>query len=769
MTEGIRNPVNLQSLLPLLPAEEEFARRLGEGKPCQVGNGKLPKPEERIESGDAANVVRPEVIRFFVCGGNSDRPVRGSFVALMGAWIPDDGELDLTHAEIPHALIFSNCHFAVAATMPHMACRALTLNGSRLARGLMADGLKVKGSLFLCDGFSAEGEVRLFGASIDKDFSCQGGKFHNPGGDALAADGMTTRGGVLLGRGFSAEGRVRLLCADIDKLLNCAGGEFCNPGGDALLAAGMTTRGDVFLDGVSAKGKVDLFGAKIGGQFSCAGGKFVDSGPTGCALVANEITTGGDVRLVRGFSANGEVQMLGAKIGGQFSCAGGKFVSPDSSRCALNADRITTGGDAVLGGGFSAEGEVRLLGANIGRALFCVGGKFCNPSGNAIAADGITAKGGVYLNDGFSAEGAVRLPGANVGANFSCENGRFVNSDPEGCALFADRITTEGSMLLTGDFSSEVRLPSAKIGGDLECVGRLNNPAGMALNAQNAKVVGGLLWCMSGNGVVDLGHAKAGVLVDVSDSWNSFKVNLVGFDYGQFYDPVGVKFRAAWLGNRPADMPFSPLPYEQAAKVLRAMGKDIDAWDIEREKRRLERAERDSNNAPKVPLLQRLWGRTIDALTDFVYRPWKTLGWAAPIVLAGALLFHFADENGRMVPHQPVVLANAEYKSEMARATGNGGQCRDGPKPTEAVARVFPDYPEFNAAVYSLDVFIPFFALHQEPYWYPKPREMDGWFLRRVLPFWYWLEIGFGWILTSLFLLSVTGVLRPRQSSGEKG
>ena len=757
MTQGVLNPVDLRSLLPLLPAEQEFARCLSEGKPCQVGNGKLPKPEERIESGDAANVVRPEVIRFFACGGNSDRPVRGSFVALMGAWIPDDGELDLTHAEIPYALIFSNCHFAVAATMPHMACRALTLNGSRLARGLMADGLKVKGGLFLCDGFSAEGEVRLFGASIGKDFSCQGGKFHNPGGDALAADGMTTRGGVLLGRGFSAEGRVRLLCADIDRLLNCMGGKFCNPGEDALLATGMTTRGDVFLDGVSAKGTVDLFGAKIGGQFSCAGGKFVDSGPTGCALVANEITTGGDVRLVRGFSANGEVQLLGANIGGNLDCGGGKFVSPDSSKCALNADRITTGGDAVLGGGFSAEGEVRLLGANIGRALFCVGGKFCNPSGNAIAADGITAKGGVYLSDGFSAEGAVRLLGANIGANFSCENGRFANSDPEGCALFADRIATEGSVLLTGHFSSGVRLPSAKIGGDLDCAGGwLSSPAGMALSAQNAKVVGGLMWHMAGSGVVDFGHAKAGVLVDVSDSWNSFKVNLVGFDYGQFYDPVDVKFRAAWLANRPDDTPFSPLPYEQAAKVLFEMGHANAAREILLEK------ERGLSKHGKWKWWQKPLRWLWEKLAGYGYQPARTFVAGLIVIALGFGVFGLADYHSNIVPTHPVVTLSEDYKAKVAP----DGDLR----PTRAVP---PEYPAFNPVVFSLDVFTPAAVFHQEDSWGPRSGGGD-WLspdfdILWLLTGWYWFQVAAGWVLVPLFVLSVTGVLRPRQSSGEKG
>ena len=522
MAQGILNPVKFRSLLPLLPAEREFARCLANGEPCSFLKD-LNAPVAP-EAGSPENTIRAEVIRFFAYGGDEKKSVRGKVVALLGAWICGEKPLDLSHADTPYALTFSCCHFAVAVNMQHAKCEALYLNGSRLTRGLTADGLKTKGNVHLRASFSAQGEVRLLGADIGGDLDCAGGEFHNLGGEALNADGLKTRGTVF------------------------------------------------------------------------------------------------------------------------------------------------------LAGGFSAEGEVRLLGADIGGPLACGGGKF-------------------------------------------------------------------------------------------------HNPNGFALIAERARLGGGLLWrgIKEGKGVVNLAYAKAGVLTDDLDSWKSFKVVLDGFAYDQFSGSTDADLRLKWLANRPSKLPggiplpFSPLPYEQAAKVLFGMGHARDAREVLLEKERLQT--KDSRTPWHHKIGRRLW----NVFAGYGYRLRYTAYWAAGFVFLGAFLFHCADENGRMVPHQPVVLANAEYKSEMARATGNGGQCRDGPKPTEAVARLFPDYPGFNAAVYSLDVFIPFFALHQEPYWYPKPREMDGWFLRWGLPVWYWLEIGAGWILTSLFLLSVTGVLRPRQSSGEKG
>ena len=658
MMQPILNPVKLPA--DLFPAEAKFARCLAEGIPCEVGNGELPK--EGIESGDNANVVRGEVIRFFAYGGNADsHPVCGAVIALRGAWV--FGELNLMHANIPYALDLNRCMFPVFVGMTHAKCAALYLNGSHLAQGLIADGLKVKGGVHLRDGFSAEGEVRLLGANVDGNLSCEGGKFHNPKGYALSADGIMTKGDVNLHNGFSAEGGVRLP------------------------------------------------GANVGGNLSCVSGRFHN--PKGSALSADGIMTKGGVNLRDGFSAEGEVRLLGANVGGDLSCAGGRFHNPKGR--ALNADRLTVQSGAYLCDGFSAEGEVRLLGANVGGNLSCEDGKFHNPKGDALSADRITAKGDVNLCDGFSAEGEVRLPAANIGGRLSCTGGKFHNLE------------------------------------------------GYALNVEGAIINGGFIWRETvGGGSVALGHAKIGVFADNADSWKPFEVVLDGLTYNSFAGRVDVQSRLDWLGNRPQGMRFSPLPYERAEKVLFGMGHANDARKILLEKERLQTADK------RTPLLRKIGRRLWDVFAGYGYRLRRTAYWMAGFVLVGACLFNFANESGRIVPHQPVVLASAEYRKATNPPCAEF-KCPPEKRPTELVKRLFPDYPEFNALVYSADVFIPFFALHQEPYWYPKSREMDGRFFRWFMPFWYWLEIGAGWVLTSLFLLSITGLLRPRQSSGEKG
>jgi hypothetical protein len=69
--------------------------------------------------------------------------------------------------------------------------------------------------------------------------------------------------------------------------------------------------------------------------------------------------------------------------------------------------------------------------------------------------------------------------------------------------------------------------------------------------------------------------------------------------------------------------------------------------------------------------------------------------------------------------------------------------------------------------LYSLDVFLPFVNLHQEPYWWPdetssgdceiagRKVSVRGSILRTYL----WLQIIAGWLLSAIFIAGVTGLI----------
>ena len=86
--------------------------------------------------------------------------------------------------------------------------------------------------------------------------------------------------------------------------------------------------------------------------------------------------------------------------------------------------------------------------------------------------------------------------------------------------------------------------------------------------------------------------------------------------------------------------------------------------------------------------------------------------------------------------------------------------------------------PAFDAFVYSIDVFVPIVDLHQERYWLPDankgrvrwvvlpvptPRPSVLVIERRwgsILRYYFWFHISVGWILTSLWVAGLTGLVR---------
>jgi len=326
--------------------------------------------------------IRAELLAWLCTNELARKQVHPRGIQVYGADVT--GPLDLSFANIPFQLRLLHCRLSEDINLSRAEVSDLDLQGS-LVHGLMADRLLVKNNVFLRNGFTANGQVRLLGAQIGSDLSCLDGTFTNKGGYALSADGINVKGGVLLRNGFSANGEVRLL------------------------------------------------GAQIGGYLTCTGGTFTNEG--GYALNADRINVKGAVLLRNGFSANGEVRLVGAQIGSNLECDAGTFTNEGGN--ALNADNINVKGSVFLRQGmnaegekaaFSAKGEVNLVGAEIDGLVDCNGGVFSNPKGDALNANRSVVKGSVLLNDGFSAEGRVYLGGAQIGGYFSCTNGNFQNA-----------------------------------------------------------------------------------------------------------------------------------------------------------------------------------------------------------------------------------------------------------------------------------------------------------------------------------------------------
>jgi hypothetical protein len=173
---------------------------------------------------------------------------------------------------------------------------------------------------------------------------------------------------------------------------------------------------------------------------------------------------------------------------------------------------------------------VHIVGADIGIDLDCSGGKFINPSGSALTADGVKVAGSIYMRYGFSAEGQVSLRSAVVGRVLDGTYGKFLKK--HGDTLKADGLQVGADIVLCGGFTSDgkVRLVGANIAGDLE-VNHAQFPDGGSLTLERAKVKGGF-FSRGYNAELNLTNASTGPIYDDKDCWpKKGNLKLDGFVY----------------------------------------------------------------------------------------------------------------------------------------------------------------------------------------------------------------------------------------------
>ena len=579
--------------------------------------------------------------------------------------------------------------------------------------------------------------------------------------------------------------------ADLVRFFAWGGNDEARVKGNKIFLHGAHVRGDLDLNHVPSPYALALANCHFPNYVMMAYAGFRSLNLMGSyfakLLLGHGMRVGGDLCMNGAFVAECGVDFLDANIGGNLLCDDGIFknnedvAAPNNKGKSITANGVKIGGNVFLRAGLKAEGEVRLLGANIAGDLDCRGGHFKNKNGPAIVAERAKVSGNLLLgaNDSgarLCADGGVQISSANIAGDLDCGGGAFLN--PESVAFAADGVKVGGELRMNSYGESapffahgRVRLVAAKIGVNWNCTGGNFNGG---IVAESAKIENFLFWReVRGQGAVNLQGAAAGTFHYDKNPWDDFNFILGGFAYKQFAEHKDVQSCIRWLSSRPATMPFSPQPFEQAAKVLFAMGRGNDARKI------LFAMEQCITKEQKFPEQDTFWSRVKrrwwlmwrqfgEHTTGYNYSLWRMARTSAAIILAGAAIFGLANHCGYIVPHQPVVLANADYKHIVHNKKAHVGKCsaakRPRPLPTEAAECLFPDYPRFNALSFSADVFIPLFALHQESFWYPQPRADINILIRVLLLVWYWIQVLAGWVLTSIFVLTITGIVQQRQA-----
>ena len=490
--------------------------------------------------------------------------------------------------------------------------------------------------------------------------------------------------------------------------------------------------GDLDLVGVEFCFRLALWRCAVAGDIKLADARLrsLNLGGTWCRrFVGNRLEAKGSLILSDGFCATAGAELAPATISATLDCSGGAFRSESGS--ALLADYLEAT-NVWLRNGFRSKGPVRLVGAAIVGDLDCASGEFLAGPKPALNLDGATIGGRLFLRDGFRAVGEVCLVNASIGRGIDCDGGRF-SAGPEN-ALCARNARIAGSVSCSrrasgATFSAEglVVLSDASIDGsvvfeDATLAGAERTGRG-GLDARRAKIGAGFTWrrlALRDAVELDLRQATVGQFVDDPNSWPAADhLHLTGLEYRFMEIPRDAqrlerwrKDRLDWLRRQPRDE-FSPQPYEQLIKVLRDSGHEAEARSMA-----IARQD-DLREYAGLGPFWRAWNRVLKVTIGHGYKPAWALGWGLLFLVAGIVIFSLAHRAG---------LLPASKK----------------------------EHPGFSAFAYSLDTFLPIISFGQEGSWYPKA---SGWYGYGTLGY-LWAHIAFGWVLTTLGVLGVTGLVR---------
>jgi hypothetical protein len=417
--------------------------------------------------------VSAVVLRDLLVGGQW--PVHAKGVRLRGVKI--SGLLDLEGATLRCPLSLDSCYLDSddPVRLDHATASRVALTGCQLA-GLTASMLTAR-QIDLSHSTLRTGPLSLMCAKITDELICSGAQLKGTDSDlnALVAGGMKVGGSVYLDDSFTAAGAVWLARTDIAGDLACNGARLgSNRDGIGLIAEGMKVGGEVFLrEGFTADGAVRLLGADITGDLSCRAAR-LGHDHDGNALVADRMKVGGEVHLYKGFTAGGAVVLNGADITGDLSFSGAQLTGTNDDGNALDADGMKAGHDVLLDKEpgddgaerlpFTAAGAVRLARADITGQLSCSGAQL-KGTDHALVADGIKVGAAVLLDERFTAAGTVSLNSARA------DELVLSPAKPAGANEITFNFTAKEAQIARvlrwapdGQFSGQVNLEDAHVG-----------------------------------------------------------------------------------------------------------------------------------------------------------------------------------------------------------------------------------------------------------------------------------------------------------------
>ncbi|GAA4224536.1 hypothetical protein FHR32_006928 [Streptosporangium album] len=320
----------------------------------------------------------------------------------------------------------------------------------------------------------------------------------------------------------------------------------------------------------------------------------------------------------------------------------------------------------------------------------------------AVWAGGLTVDGGAFLRD-MHVTGGLRLIGAKFHGGIYLQRSVITATGSHAVqADFMEASTAEFSAGFTA--TGTIRMRGARVNGVLSFSEATLEAPGRMLHLSHAQVEE-LIWLpTSVKGGVNLGYSRIGVLFDGPAAYPG-EVRLNGLVYEALRAQWTVAERLSWV-DRDRDG-YRPQPYEQLAAWFRRIGHEPDARRVLLAKQRRRRG--------TLRPTGKAWGRLLDLVVGYGYRPWLAGLWAAVLLTVGTAVFTFLP---------PTQIDPGEVRS-------------------------------FQPFVYTLDLLVPVSVFEQRGAWEPV-----GWTQGLA-----WALVASGWILATALIAGAARVLRPSASA----
>lgn len=217
---------------------------------------------------------------------------------------------------------------------------------------LFMQGARIGGNVMLGEKFSATGAISLAGAEIGGALDLSQASLANRDDpeteDAvLLASTLRVRGTIFLLDGFKADGRINLEGAAIGGGVLIQDAAIKHEASTALNLANAEVQNDLYLGG-KITGPVSLRGAQIKRNVSFLDLEVAQSGRSDApwqAMTASDLRVGGAMRL-NGANIKGETNLSDARIDGMLALGGARFIN--NGGWALRASNIRVGGNLLL-------------------------------------------------------------------------------------------------------------------------------------------------------------------------------------------------------------------------------------------------------------------------------------------------------------------------------------------------------------------------------------------------------------------------------------